>query len=120
MGRHLVSFARNLSIRHKLTIGAMGASGTALLITGGVLVALQISAFRQDMAGDLRTISRVIAANATGSLAFRDERTARELLEGLAVQDGLRVACIYDTDGALFASFHHAAAACPSTPPRQD
>jgi signal transduction histidine kinase/CheY-like chemotaxis protein len=117
MSGHAVRFVRNLSIRRKLTLIAMVASGTALLITGGVLMTVQILGFRTGLAADFETMARIVSANVTGSVAFRDERSATEILSGLAAREGMRVACVYDESGEPFASWGEAP--CPKRAPAQ-
>jgi len=65
----------------------------------------------------LASHARVIGASNTAALAFRDSAAARESLATLSSLDGLKLAVIYDANGAVFASYAlHSAGT--SAPPR--
>jgi signal transduction histidine kinase/ActR/RegA family two-component response regulator len=51
-------------------------------------------------------------------MSFLDERTAQENLQILAIRPSVQFACLYDTAGALFASYQRSPEApCPLRPP---
>ncbi|MBI4988826.1 MAG: hypothetical protein HZC23_08415 [Rhodocyclales bacterium] len=60
---------------------------------------------RDDLAGNLDTLSQVIADNSTASLAFADARAASETLRSLRALPNITAAALYGPDGRLFAAY---------------
>ena len=89
---------------------------TVALVLAGVGVLLIDSVlYRRYLERDLSTLGQIIADNSTASLAFEDPESAAETLAALKVRTHLMAACIYKTDGALFASYSRASGlACPN------
>ena len=118
MGKGITSRMRDLSIRGKLTFITIATAGTAMLLGGGLFMAVQVMQFRTTMAGDLSTLARIVGSNSAGSLAFGDDQTASEILGGLARKPGITSACVYKADRSFFASYPKAASGCPQTAPQ--
>ena len=98
----------------KLTVLNLLTAGVALCIAGAVLILHEYFALRDDLAGSLDTLSRVIADNSTASLVFADARAGRETLRSLRALPNITAAALYDADGRLFAVYLRDEAATPS------
>ena len=89
----------------RLTVLNLLTAGVALCIAGAVLILHEYFALRDDMAGNLDTLSRVIADNSTASLAFADARAGGETLRSLRALPNINAAALYGSDGKLFAEY---------------
>ena len=77
-----------------------------LLLTNGVVVLLTCVSFlaydfltlRETTRTNLSTLGRIIAANTTASLAFRNESDAKEVLSMLRAEPHVVAAGLYDRD----------------------
>ena len=98
-------FLRNLSIKKKLILIIMLVSSVELLLAGASFITYEWFSLRKRMINDLNTHSEMIAANCTGSLSFDDPQDAEEVLESLRYKHPIEYACVYRSDGALFASY---------------
>ncbi len=96
---------RDLSIRSKLMTGFMLTSLAALLLTVGALAAYDRMTFRAEALRDINTLAGIIGENASSSVAFNDRQSARATLEALRAQPQITGAAIYDSKGALFATY---------------
>ncbi|HTA43264.1 MAG TPA: ATP-binding protein [Bryobacteraceae bacterium] len=109
---------RDIPISRKLVIIVMVTTTAALLMAGLGIVAADSILFRAELRRDLTALTRIVADNITGSLAFNDPKTAAETLASLRARTHVIGACIYRKDGSVLAryarlsSFH-----CP--PPGQ-
>ncbi|HYJ10881.1 MAG TPA: ATP-binding protein [Polyangiaceae bacterium] len=70
------------------------------------------------MTTEMAAVGNIIGANSTAALAFNDEAGAKEILAALEPQSEVRLACIFDAKGRLFASFQRRGerARCPQSP----
>jgi light-regulated signal transduction histidine kinase (bacteriophytochrome) len=97
-------FAR-WSIKRRL-IGAILLTSTAvLLLTSGAFLTYELVTFRQTLAASLTTLARVVAANSTAALAFRNVDDAALVLSALAEEPQVVAAGLYDENGELFAAY---------------
>jgi signal transduction histidine kinase/ActR/RegA family two-component response regulator len=97
-----------------------------MLLTSAAAIALSCLGFggyeyfasRNRMMEQVSTLARVIAANSTGALAFRDERDAQSVLAALKSEPSIQVAALYDGHGDLFVHFpaEHDKALLPQHP----
>jgi signal transduction histidine kinase/CheY-like chemotaxis protein len=109
---------RRLSVRGKLTTIALVTSVVALLVAAGTLHATLIHGYRLDRAADVETLARMMSANSTAALAFRDRTAAEETLAAFAAKDGIVLACVYDAAGERFARYRRTADVdCPGAAP---
>jgi sigma-B regulation protein RsbU (phosphoserine phosphatase) len=99
---------RDLSIRSKLMTGFMLTSLAALLLTVGALAWYDRATFRDEVLRDVDTLAGIIGENASSSVAFNDRRSATATLAALRAQPQITGAAIYDSKGALFASYGRA------------
>lgn len=81
-----------------------------MLLTSAAAIAISCLGFggyeyiasRDRMMEQVSTLARVIAANSTGALAFRDERDAQSVLAALRSEPTIQAAALYDGNGELF------------------
>ena len=93
---------RDKPIRQKLMAILLLTSGVVLVLTSAAFLASQFVTFRRTTLEHLSTLGKVIAANSTASLAFRNESDAREVLSALRAEPHIGAAALYDRDGKLF------------------
>jgi serine phosphatase RsbU (regulator of sigma subunit) len=103
-----MSSFRDLSIRSKLMTGFMLTSLAALLLTLAALAAYDRMAFRGEVLRDVDTLAGIIGENASSSVALNDRQTAQATLAALRAQTQITGAAIYDSKGALFATYSRA------------
>ena len=96
---------QNLPIRHKLNIIILLSSSMALLLTTSVYFVSQWYFVRNQMHGELRTLSRVLAENSGAGLAFQDKTSLNIILASLAAKSSVVYAGIYSSDGQLFSKY---------------
>jgi uncharacterized membrane protein affecting hemolysin expression len=96
---------RDLSIRSKLMTGFMLTSLAALLMTVGALTWYDRATFRDEVLRDLDTLAGILGENASSSVAFNDHQQAEATLAALRAQPQITGAAIYDSKGALFATY---------------
>ena len=109
---------RRLSVRAKLTAITLFTSVVALLIAGGTLHMALVQGYRADLTKNVEILARMISANSTAALAFRDRSAAEETIGALGANDGVALACIYDVTGIVFAKYRATSTLdCPSRTP---
>jgi signal transduction histidine kinase len=96
---------RDWPIKRKLTAILLLVSGLVLLLTSIAFVTYQVATIRETTRIHLSTRARILAANATGALAFANEADARELLSALRFDPRMAAAALYDGSGRLFAKY---------------
>ena len=109
---------RSASIRARLLVVVVVTTCASLILTGLALGAFELFSHRRTMKSEMAVVSEIIGANSTAALAFNDKSAAREILLALQPQRELLLACLYDSQGRLFASFVRPAphAECPRSP----
>ncbi|HEV7765906.1 MAG TPA: ATP-binding protein [Thermoanaerobaculia bacterium] len=96
---------RDLPIRTKLTVAIIVTSTVALTLAAIVLAAFDMAVIRRAMIRDTTVMADVIARNTEAALAFGDPDAARKTLGSLESEVHVSAACLYDTDGKLFAEY---------------
>ncbi len=96
---------RDAPFNQKLTVLSMVSSIIALLLTGAVLIALDLAGQRNVIRENLSILSQVTASNSAAALLFDDPEAARETLSALKAKPQIVSAAIYDTQGSAFATF---------------
>lgn len=106
MWRKLTSFRfQDARIQHKLSVVIVATSMAVLALTCATFVTYEFFAFRRATSRNLLSLAQVISANSTAALGFQDEKTAREILSTLAVEDQIAAAALYLQNGKLFATY---------------
>ena len=98
-------FFNNQPIRRKLAIVTLGATLLALLLACAGFTVHERASFRAATISELTTLADTLGANAAASLAFRDKKTAQEILGALAAETHILAASLYDDQGSLFAEY---------------
>jgi len=96
---------RNVPIKRKLMLVILLTSGFAILLMGSALITYEIGTFRRTLTNNIEVLAQIIGSNSTAALAFDDRENANEILRGLAAENQITVAAIYDRTGRLFAKF---------------
>jgi two-component system, NtrC family, sensor kinase len=97
---------RDFSIKTKLSLLVLLAGGVALALATTCFVLNDISMIRSSMVRQMASLAEVLGSNNTANLDFQDTERATELLGSLREQPSVRFACLYDSAGKPFASYH--------------
>ncbi len=101
----MIPLLRNVRIERKLMLIIMLSCMFALVVAGAVESAFQLHSSRKTFIRDLTTLSKVIASNTTGAVAFKDAKAAGEVLEALRAKPSVRSASIWLPDGSALCQF---------------
>lgn len=96
---------KNLSIPWKLKIIIMTTSVVTLMLASVSFVIKDSILFRKAIREDVASLARVIGFNSEGALVFDDRLTAEKNLAALRAKPHVLYACIFTTDGRVFASY---------------
>ena len=96
---------RDLSIKHKLTLLSVLASGSALVLACAAFVAYDGWTFRDAMVQTISTQAKIVGYNSAASLLFGVPQSATETLAALSADPHIHSADIYTTDKRIFASY---------------
>jgi PAS domain S-box-containing protein len=94
-----------LSIRQKLTMMGILASGTAILLACTAFLTYELFAYRGDMIRSLFTQAEIVGANSAAAILFNDEPAAAETLAALKADPHIVSAGIYTRDNRAFATY---------------
>lgn len=108
---------RDIPIRRKLTVMIVLTSAIALLLGGAASLSYELARYRRAIIRDLSTQADIIGENSAAALAFRDQNAAHETLSALHARREIVFACLYSSDGKVFAEYdpYHLV-----TPPRPE
>jgi signal transduction histidine kinase/response regulator of citrate/malate metabolism len=98
---------QNLSIKWKLKLIIMLTSGIALLFASGTLMYRNIDTTKKMIRDDLSSLARVIGVNSVGAIVFYDQQQAENNLAALHAKPYVVLACIYDQNEKIFATYIH-------------
>ncbi|HEY6555366.1 MAG TPA: CHASE sensor domain-containing protein, partial [Vicinamibacteria bacterium] len=101
-----MSLARDLPLRHKLTLLVTLTSGLVVGLAGLVLAAYDLRRTYQALESDLVSLAGIIGSNSTGALTFDDPHAAGEMLAAMSVRSHIVSARLYDSTGRPFATYH--------------
>jgi PAS domain S-box-containing protein len=96
---------QNLSISTKLQAIVMVTCGAALVVAAVLFTLYDRATFLREKTQDLIASAKMIGSNSTAALSSHDTRLARELLNALEAKQHVVNACIYDSDGTIFAKY---------------
>src|SRR5258708_5314901 len=96
------------SISKKLTLLILSACVFALLLSGLGFGVYERASFRQTAANELSLLADTLGANVAASLAFDDQKSARDMLAALQAERHILGARLYDNDGKTFAEYRRA------------
>ncbi len=96
---------RKLTIRQKLQSIVMASCGVALVLASVAFTYYDRTTFLHSKTEDLIASAKMIGSNSTAALTFHDAGSAREILSALQANPHVMDACIYDSDGNVFAKY---------------
>jgi len=96
---------QDLSIRTKLQSIVMVTCAAALVVAAVLFTLYDRANFVREKTQDLIASAKMIGSNSTAALSFHDIRLAREILNALQAKPHVVNACIYDSDGTVFAKY---------------
>jgi two-component system, sensor histidine kinase and response regulator len=99
---------RDLPIRRKLALLVLSSSVLAVILACVGFAFYERQSFRANTAGELTALADTLGANAAASLAFNDQKTARQMLGALRSEHHVLGACLYDSQGRIFAEYRRA------------
>jgi signal transduction histidine kinase len=102
---------RDISIKRKVTFVILTTSSVVVLLACVAMGTYQIYEYRVNLVRDTTVLADVLAKNTQAALAFQDETAAGSTLEALKAEPYVTAACLYSTDGALFANYKRLQAA---------
>jgi len=113
---------RDLPIRQKLGGLILASSFFAVILACVGFAIYERQRIHADIADELATLADTLGANTAASLAFNDQKTAREMMEALRTEHHVLGACLYDNRGQIFTAYHRAdlTTAFRMPPPRAD
>ena len=80
-------------------------SSFALFLMGSAVITYEFVTFRRALTVNMGVLSQIIGSNSTAALAFRDPKSAKEILGALSAERQVTAAAIYDEKGNMFARF---------------
>lgn len=93
------------SIRQKLFVGVLLTTLSALVISGFAMVIYDLRDYHERLTEDLSTQGNLLGLANASALQFNDPKVARESLATLAARPQILATAIYNSKGALFASY---------------
>ena len=96
---------KNVSIQKKLGLLILFATLLALFLALASFGIYERSSFRRELAQQLSTLADTLGATTAASLTFDDSKSAAELLSALRADHNIEAACLYDSQGHVFAAY---------------
>lgn len=96
---------RDWPIRRKMTAVVFLTSGLVVIVACAALFLFQLESFRRQVTEDLTALARIVAANSSAAVIFRDKDAATEILSALKATPHVVSAVIYRQDGRVFAYY---------------
>src|SRR5918992_3832627 len=93
---------RDLSIKHKLTLLSVLASGSALILACGVFVAYDAQTIRDAMVKTISTDAKMVGYNSAAAILFGEPQSATETLTALSAEADILSAGRYTRGGEKF------------------
>ena len=93
------------SIQGKLAVLILSASFFALLLASVGFGIYERANFRDTSRRELSALAETLGANTAASLAFDDQKTARDMLAALQAEHDILGAFLFDNSGKLFAEY---------------
>ena len=96
---------QDLPIRKKLITMIMFTSSTALILAGVSFVFYDYRLAKHALQQEIEVLTDIIAHRSTAALSFQDRQLAMENLNALQAANYIKLACIFDKQGQLFAIY---------------
>ncbi len=120
----VITTIRDASIRKKLILLIITISTSILLFASLLQLVYGIYYSKNALANELTITANVLGDQSIAALEFFDQESASGTLASLKQNNSLRVACIYDANGEIFATYLHAdhkqTETCPAHPDHLD
>lgn len=113
---------RSMSLRVKTILIAMVTSSLALTISGMFFSLYDYQNAHQKADQEYKVIATILADRSKVSLEFMDSISAEDNLASLDAHKAITLACLFDVDNTLFASYHrnsYRPHRCPDSLPAQ-
>jgi signal transduction histidine kinase/CheY-like chemotaxis protein len=95
----------NLSFRPKLMLAIVLPSFIALALAIGALVLYDVQTSRNVLIREQSTLADIVGHNSAAAILFQDSEAARETLSALRAKEHIVRAHLYDSNGALVATY---------------
>src|SRR5664279_1819827 len=96
---------RDFSIRFNLALLILSASVLSVLLASLGFAIYERQSYRESAVRELTALADTLGANTAASLAFNDQRTAKEMLSALATEPNVLIAGLYDNQKHVFADY---------------
>jgi two-component system, sensor histidine kinase len=93
------------TINAKLSLLTVVAAGVALSLSCIAFFVNNVWLIRASKVQEMSTVVTILGANTTAAVEFNDKKTATELMASLRRQPTVELACLYDADGNVFATY---------------
>ena len=103
--RPLLGQFQDLPIQRKMLVMTLLICGAVLCVAIVALFTFQVLNFRSNFQRDTATLAEVIANNSTAAFAFKDDKTAAEVVAALHAKPSVLAASLVLPNGAVFAHF---------------
>ena len=110
-------WSRKLSLRRKITYVIMINTVAALCVASIAFGEFGVYRFKKLQMQNLNALAKVMGTTSTAALAFKDQKSAGEVLQALAAKPNILAAAIYDPDGKPFAVYHRGTSKEVYSPP---
>ncbi|MGH8178265.1 MAG: PAS domain S-box protein [Steroidobacter sp.] len=80
-------------------------SAASIVLTCATFIVYEFVATRRETQDQIATLARIVAANSTATLAFRDQQSAEEVLATLKTEPHVIAAALYNETGEIFATY---------------
>ena len=96
---------QEMPISRKLILVSLLTSGLALFLSCTAFITYEVITLHKNMAQGYETRAGILAANSAAALAFQNPADAARVLAALKTDQHVTIACIYDADGIVFATY---------------
>jgi len=79
--------------------------GVVLLLTSTAFIVYEYVTYRETARRELETLGKITASNISSSIAFKDQNDATEVLQALKAEKTIELACAFDKEGNLLATY---------------
>ena len=107
----------DMPLSRRITLGMVLVAGLALILSSIAYTAFQSKLFKETKTQRAFTMARVVGDNSRAALAFNDTGAASGILQSLSADPDFQRACLYDANGAVFATYPIGLKDCPAMEP---
>ena len=100
-----MNLLRNASIKQKIEAIILASAASVLLLSLFLFMVFEITSARDEAISRLQTLARVLGANSSAAITFRDDQTAVDILSTLATQSDIVSAKILNLNRKVFAEY---------------